>query len=149
MNWILFGFKGVGKTTFGRKLAKSLNRTFIDTDQIIEEASGLSPRDFTLQNGVEAFRGEESRVIENLWGDRLIISVGGGSVLRPKNVEKLLELGHMIHLTCPVMTLKQRLFKPPYPTFLDPNDLERSFEKIYEQRIQIYEKIASFALLNI
>jgi shikimate kinase len=36
----IVGFMGAGKTTFGKKLAAALHRTFIDLDDSIASASG-------------------------------------------------------------------------------------------------------------
>ena len=40
-NIYLIGLMGSGKTTLGKSLAKKLNRPFIDTDQLIEQKSGV------------------------------------------------------------------------------------------------------------
>lgn len=134
----------MGKTTFGQKLAGQLGRVFLDTDHLIEEIWGLAPRAFVLTKGEEAFRQAESEVIEALAGENQIIAVGGGAVLRPKNVEKLLALGKLMYLQCSPAVIKKRLLKPPYPTFLDPYDLEASFERVYQERIKLYETIPAF-----
>ena len=55
-NLILCGFMGSGKTTVGRRLAKILERPFLDIDAYIEEKQGMTITDIFAQQGEEAFR---------------------------------------------------------------------------------------------
>ena len=43
---VLVGLMGVGKTSIGKRLAERLNMPFVDADEEIEKASGLSIPDF-------------------------------------------------------------------------------------------------------
>ena len=42
---ILIGFMGSGKTSVGKKLADTLNLSFLDTDEQIEKTSGMKIAD--------------------------------------------------------------------------------------------------------
>ncbi len=148
MNWILFGFKSCGKTTLGQKLAKRLNRTFIDTDHLLEQAyfkqtgNNLHFREIFKKIGKEDFRNLESHVLQQLTSIRdAIIAVGGGMVLLPKNVAFLAKLGQLVYLKVSKETLKQRILGQPLPAYLDPLNPEGSFEQMYKERRAIYEKI--------
>ncbi len=66
LNIVLVGPMGVGKTTIGRHLAKSLKMHFIDSDREIEHRMGVDvPLIFELE-GESGFRKRESSVIEAL-----------------------------------------------------------------------------------
>ena len=79
MNILLTGFMCAGKTTIGRKLAKLLEYSFIDTDTEIEEDQGCSVTDIFKYGGEECFRDMETRQLEKLKSvDNSVIATGGG-----------------------------------------------------------------------
>lgn len=78
---VLIGFMGAGKTTVGRALAQRLGRAFVDSDQVIEQALGLSIADIFEGYGEAGFREIEARVIaEQLAGAPVVLALGGGAV---------------------------------------------------------------------
>lgn len=146
MNWILFGFKSVGKTHFGRLLGAKSHIPFLDIDELIEKKAKLSIPGIVRKKGEQAFRKLEEEVITNLCVENHIISVGGGSVLCQNNLRHLQNLGKLIYLKGPKNLIKKRLLTPPLPSYLDPKDPEGSFEKMYCTRILKYETISSFTV---
>jgi len=148
-NFILFGFKGCGKTHYGRLLAARLNYDFIDTDHVIESNHGnLSCREISEKIGEAEFRIIETKVIKSLHVKKnAIISVGGGTVLDPDNVRILKNIGTLIYLEENKETLRQRMFNAIHlPSFIDKDDPIGSFEKTYQERKQIYENIDAIKL---
>ncbi|MBS0656535.1 MAG: AAA family ATPase, partial [Verrucomicrobia bacterium] len=99
-NVVLYGFKGCGKSYFGKLLAKESGYTFIDTDQLIEELHGDgSCRDIALKQGEPFFRELERRVIASLpQAENRVIAVGGGAVLDAQTTAKLRQLGTLVYL---------------------------------------------------
>lgn len=138
MNIILFGFKGCGKTHYGRRLSKLLHRPFIDTDHLIEARHpGLTVRQIHETLGEAAFRAEEAEVILGLVDTKhSIIAVGGGAVLIPRNVEMLQRLGKMIYLDVSLETVIKR----GVSLSLGP------LEPIYRARKPIYESIPAYRI---
>ena len=131
-NLILCGFKRSGKTTYGKLIAQELHRCFIDTDDLIPCAFG-DP----------VFREFEKRAIFSISHIRnSVIATGGGCILDPDNVTLLKKIGKIIYLKVPKEILKHRMLQHPLPQFLDRNNLEESFEKMYATRLPIYENIA-------
>lgn len=61
---VLVGCKGSGKSTQGKKLAEHLGYEFYDTDLIIKEISGMTPRDLYKNQGVKAFKIAETQASE-------------------------------------------------------------------------------------
>ncbi|HSW86121.1 MAG TPA: shikimate kinase [Rhabdochlamydiaceae bacterium] len=148
-NVILFGFKGCGKTHYGRLLASRLNYPFIDTDHLIESrCADLTCREIVHKIGEAEFRILEKKAIASLNIDQdTVISVGGGAVLDPDNVHILKKMGTLIYLEESKEILKQRIFNASYmPSYLDENDPLASFEKMYRERKPLYEKIPSVRL---
>ena len=81
---------GVGKTTAGKQLAKSLNRDFYDSDYEIEKASGRTITGYFKDYGEKEFRKGERRVIERLLGSEAIVLATGGGAYVQKETHKIL-----------------------------------------------------------
>ena len=109
-NICLIGMMGVGKTTVAELVGERLGRRVGDTDQEIRGWTGRSIPELFLQHGEDGFRDLERRVIEELatYHD-LVLSLGGGAVLRDDNVSSLLLTGVIVHLDVPVEVLVERL----------------------------------------
>lgn len=87
---VLVGFMGAGKSIVGRRLARRLKWRFIDVDQRVEQAAGMSiPQIFATQ-GETAFRELEDKVAQRvLKGTHAVISTGGGWPVRDDRMAKL------------------------------------------------------------
>ncbi len=82
----LTGFMASGKSSVGRSLAEKLKYEFADTDEIIEEKQSMTINDIFKNYGEERFREMESDVLLSFRGrSRLVLSCGGGAVLREEN----------------------------------------------------------------
>jgi len=122
---VLIGPPGVGKTTIGGALAERVGCPFLDTDQVIQESTGLSVPDIFKQYGESAFRKLESSLLVALVAnsnsqagsmaalDRgkpgTVVATGAGLPVQPGNFEELENLGQVICLTAPVSVLAARL----------------------------------------
>lgn len=77
---LLVGLIGSGKTSVGKRLAKKLSLPFVDGDQEIEKASGLSVIDVFKCFGVEEYRAGEERIMKRLLlGNPCVLASGGGA----------------------------------------------------------------------
>ena len=78
----LVGMMGVGKSTVGKKLAETLGAPFVDSDEEIEKAAGLSVQEIFARHGEPEFRRGERRVIERLLnGLPIVLATGGGAYM--------------------------------------------------------------------
>ncbi len=110
MNLVLIGYRGTGKSTVGKILARKLGRTVVSTDAEIVKRANLSVPDIVKQFGWDHFRDLESAVCRDVAAqDQLIIDTGGGAILRPENVEVLQKTGTLIWLTATVETITRRI----------------------------------------
>src|SRR5258708_34943491 len=81
---VLVGMPGSGKSSIGRRLAQYLGLEFIDADQEIEAAGGMSIPDIFSQHGDPYFRAGETRVIARLLEQGPpVIATGGGAFVNP------------------------------------------------------------------
>lgn len=86
-NIVLIGMAGSGKTTIGKRLAKRLNRQFIDTDREVEALECTSIPDIFARKGEGYFRESERTAVESACTRQgLVIAAGGGAVLNEENV---------------------------------------------------------------
>ena len=109
-NVYLIGLMGAGKTTIGRKLSKLLHLDFIDTDQLLEQRTGVSVSHIFEIEGESGFRDRESRLlVEISSGPPAVISTGGGIILRPDNRRIIRKHGTVIYLRATLNVLWKRL----------------------------------------
>lgn len=142
MNIILFGFKGSGKTTFGKNLAEEIGIPFIDLDQVIEKMYSITPSEIYQKRGMQEFRRIEKEALLFISSTKLsVISLGGGTVLDSENVKILLAMGQLIYLKTRFETIQRRI--KSIPAFIDT-----TLEKVYYERIPIYESIPSIWIEN-
>ena len=83
MNIVLIGYRGTGKSTVGKLLARRLGRDLLSTDTEVVKRAKLSIPELVERHGWDYFRDMESTVCRDLAGrDQVIIDTGGGAILR-------------------------------------------------------------------
>ena len=113
-NIILIGYRGTGKTSIGKELARRLNRPFHDTDALIEKREGRSIKAMVDKEGWAFFREREKTAIRSLSAiHRCIIATGGGAVLDPENARLLESIGVIVLLTATEEVTVQRMLADP------------------------------------
>jgi shikimate kinase len=132
MKIVLLGLKGVGKTTFGKKLAKLLNCPFIDTDKEIELKIGKKPSEIFIEEGEKKLREIECLVLCELQdkGD-CVIAVGGGGFMQKESQKILKVLGTLICLHMNKKSLLERW--KGWPAICKKKE---EFDRYYDTRIQ-------------
>jgi len=105
----LIGFMGSGKSTFGKKLANTLNIPFVDLDQEIVNKIGMSIPSYFEQFGEDEFRKLERETLNSMATLSGIISTGGGTPCFYDNMEWLLEHGLVVYLKHSAKYLWNRL----------------------------------------
>ena len=96
----LIGLRGAGKSTLGRALAKRLDRPFIQLNQFVEEAAGMSQGEIFDLLGQAAFRRLERQCLDQVIAstNSAVIETGGGIVAEIGTYERLLSTCHTIWL---------------------------------------------------
>jgi len=99
-NIVLIGLMGSGKTTIGKKIAEKLKMKFIDTDELIVQKAQKAINLIFAEDGELFFRDLESEVIEEISKqENIVISTGGGAVLREENLNNLKKNGVLFYLS--------------------------------------------------
>jgi shikimate kinase len=139
-NLILIGFMGTGKTTIGKRVARSLGYRFVDTDQLIAKKAGKGIPAIFADEGEEAFRQLETEVLrECAAGERQVISTGGGIVTRPENRELLMASGYVVWLKAAPDTIYQRVRRSRDRPLLRTPDPQATIAELLGQRNGLYE----------
>lgn len=113
-NIVLIGYQGVGKTTFGKRLAQHLGWDFVDTDEEMErrDQNGRTNKQIFLEDGEEQFRLFEQRVFEDyILKESIVIATGGGMVAVPKAENLFSQFDRVIYLYSEFDVLKPRWVK--------------------------------------
>lgn len=106
----LSGMVGAGKSTVAAVLGRRLGRSVVDTDHEIERWTGRSVTELFADQGEIAFRDlERTVIVEIARMPDLVVSLGGGTVLRDDTVADVLLSGIIVHLDVPVSVLVERL----------------------------------------
>jgi shikimate kinase len=132
----LVGFMGSGKTAVGRRVAERLGVAFVDLDEEIERASGLTIRALFEEAGEAAFRARESEYLAGTASlSRAVIATGGGSFCFEANRAAIARLGTSVALEVPLATVQARLSgKRDRPLFQSPEQLAQ----LYAERAPFY-----------
>jgi XRE family aerobic/anaerobic benzoate catabolism transcriptional regulator len=80
----LIGLRGAGKTTIGKKVASKLKKDFVELDDRIERAAGLTLQNIFEVHGEEYYRRLEREVLVEFLVIRspAVLATGGGIVTR-------------------------------------------------------------------
>ncbi|MBG9774374.1 shikimate kinase [Brevibacillus laterosporus] len=125
-NIILIGFMGTGKSTVGEQLAQQLQYERCDLDEEIVKATGKTISQIFAEDGEEMFRQLESDVLRRLVdGNRRVIITGGGAVLRPENVQVMLQYGIVVALTAEEQEIIRRVEQDQNRPLLQGNVKEK------------------------
>ncbi len=146
---ILIGPMGSGKTTIGSLLAQRLGLSFRDTDHLIEEKEEKTVSQIFLDQGEDAFRAIEKRVLrEELLTDGTVLSLGGGAPISLDAQSALRAIAsHIIFLDISLSTVAPRIgFNRDRPLLL--NNPRGQWQTLMEARRPIYEAIAD-TIINV
>lgn len=146
MNVVLCGMMGVGKSTVGIKVAELTKRRWVDTDILISNRYGRI-LDIFEYYGEAHFRQLESEIVEELsQKDELVISTGGGLVLKWENAESLKKNGKIFFLNASLDTLLSRVQGDDNRPLLRHTGARERLETLLNERTPIYRHVADFAL---
>ncbi len=108
-NIVLIGMPGAGKSTLGVLLAKTLGKSFLDTDLLIQEKEGRLLQAIIDRDGVAKFLQIEARVLRQVEAVNTVIATGGSAVYDRSAMEHLGHNGRIVYLQLPYPEIERRI----------------------------------------
>lgn len=166
---ILMGLKHCGKSTAARVISNILSIPAFDTDDVIFELYGKSPREIYSLQGQTSFLeaescacGELSKRLSSTRADRAVIATGGGICTNEKALLALRGAGVFVFLRADESIIQRRVFSkakvqddgsivniPAYIKQRNPASLEdaaRIFHGFFTERNKLYEEISDITV---
>jgi shikimate kinase len=142
-NIFLIGPMGAGKTTTGKRLARTLDKQFIDSDREIELRTGATISLIFEIEGEAGFRAREAKLIAELAGySNTVLSTGGGAILDLNNRKHLKSNGYVIYLRATIDKLLARAKPDKNRPLLHTDNPRAVLMELIEQRSPLYEQTA-------
>ena len=137
---VLVGLMGVGKSTVGRRLARRLGLSFVDSDSAIEDAAGgaSAAEVFELYGEIDFRDGERRLVARLVEGERRVIATGGGAFVDPATRELLKARAVTVWLDAPIEVLAERTGRRDTRPLLRDGDRAATLARLDEQRRPLY-----------
>ena len=137
---ILTGPMGSGKTSVGQLLAARLGYQFQDLDALIVKQAGKSINQIFADDGEAVFRDYETALLSTLVGQHgIVLSTGGGVVIRETNRRLLHASGLVVNLVAAVDELARRLASADDRPLLQGDEaIEKRIERIMAEREPFY-----------
>lgn len=147
-NIVLIGMRGSGKTTVAKLLSQKLNKRCLELDYMIVKKIELPISVIVEKYGWDFFRDKESEIAKKVSLENdIVISTGGGIILRQENIDALKENGVFILLNASVETLIQRIGNySQLPPLTDKKTPKEELGFILEQREALYKKAANIII---
>lgn len=146
-NLYIVGFMGAGKSTIGSLLKEKTTHDFYDLDNEIEKLTNLKIQKIFEIYGERYFRKLETKVLKNIAKEKnYIVSTGGGTILKRKNLKIMKKSGTILFLSCPLSICLNRIEnKNTRPLLLNS---KKNIENMFKKRQKKYLKIADITIKN-
>ncbi|MFV0137107.1 shikimate kinase [Streptomyces sp. HMX87] len=139
---VLVGPMGVGKSTVGQLLAERLDVGYRDTDEDIVAAAGRSIAEIFVDEGEDAFRAMEKRVVARALAEHDgVLALGGGAVL-DDDTRALLAGQRVVYLSMDVEEAVRRTGLNVARPLLAVNP-RKQWRELMEARRHLYEEVAT------
>lgn len=140
-NIVLTGFMGTGKSEVANELSRLCGMRLIDIDREIEISQRKSISEIFSNYGEDYFRQLETAAILQFASENgVIISTGGGAVLREENMEALQANGRIFCLTASPETIMRRTGSNNDRPLLQCADRQKKITDLLKERQPIYER---------
>lgn len=144
---VLIGMMGAGKTTVGSRLARVLDRPFVDSDVQVEQRTARSVREIFETDGEAAYRALEAEALAEALASEepAVIAAAGGTILDPNNRRRMKDFGTVVFLEAKPAALVSRVGGQDHRPLLG-DDPAGVLAEMDEVRRHLYEETADFVV---
>jgi shikimate kinase len=136
---VLIGMMGAGKTTVGRRLAARLGRHFVDSDEEVEKAAGMSIEDIFAAHGEADFRAGEVKVIARLLKESgIVLGTGGGAFMNSETRGLIKDAAVSVWIKADFELLFQRVSRRSNRPLLKTANPRETLQKLIDARYPTY-----------
>ncbi len=136
---VLVGLMGCGKSSVGRRLAARLGVGFVDSDDEIAAAAGMSIPEVFERFGEPGFRDGEAKVISRLLrGPPRVLATGGGAFISPLVRAEVERVAISVWLRADLDTLWSRVAGKPGRPLLEAQNPRAVLKELMDARYPIY-----------
>ncbi|WP_407396424.1 shikimate kinase [Treponema sp.] len=165
---VLMGIKHCGKSTQGKIISQKLNLPFYDTDDVIAEMTGKTPREIYTEKGQEGFMEAEKNACEfvkketALKNINAVIATGGGICGNTQAVEILKSFGTLVFLEVEEKIATARVLReikvepdgtlsnmPAYIAKKNPRTVQDAgmiFHDFFSERVKVYKELVDLTI---
>ncbi|HEY5296899.1 MAG TPA: shikimate kinase [Verrucomicrobiae bacterium] len=141
VNLALIGFMGTGKTSVGRLVAEQLRFDYLDTDEMIQAATGKTISEIFKTEGEENFRAREEKVVAEISArTKTVIATGGGLPANPKNLASLKTHALVICLWASPEKIWERVRHQSHRPLLHNPDPQKKIRELLDAREPFYKQ---------
>ena len=138
---------GAGKSAVGRQLGRLIHLNFVDSDEEIEERTGVDIPFIFEKEGEEGFRMREVKIIDELSQRQgIVMATGGGAVLDAESRSRLGARGFVVYLHTTVQQQLDRTKRGRSRPLLESGDKEQILEELMAARDPLYREIADLTV---
>jgi len=146
-NLFLIGPMGAGKSAVGRQLARLMHLEFVDSDEEIENRTGVDISFIFEKEGEDGFRKREVKVIDELSQRQgIVLATGGGVVLDADSRSRLGARGFVVYLHTTVQQQLDRTQRGRNRPLLKNGDKADVLEALMVERDPLYCEIADLTV---
>jgi len=141
---VLIGMAGVGKSTIGTSLSKSLGFNFIDLDDYILEKDGKTIQEVIDDGGEEALLQLEKRRMYEIDLTRKVVAPGGSIIYHSDLMEYLRQYSTLVYLDDSFENIEERLANVSARGIVGLRN--KSLRQIYDERGPLYSRYADITV---
>ncbi len=132
---------GTGKTSVGKLVAEQLHFDYLDTDEMIQSATGKTIAEIFKNEGEKNFRELEEKVVEEISvRTKTVVSTGGGLPVNPNNLATLKSHALVVCLWASPEKIWERVKNQSHRPLLHDENPQQKIRELLAAREPFYKK---------